>query len=149
MWRIKKQNYPVPGQDTVTVIEHGCELEGNFRFPGTLVLEGKLKGKVVYGDALIVRDSGVLEADCCVKSIVLEGQLKGDVTVRERMEMRSTARAVGNISTPLLVVDEGATLTGEVKIKGQPGELNFAIDEEPEPVGTIYAPLVVVGCSLS
>ncbi len=148
MWRINKQNILIPDPNTVSVVDRECELQEKFRSHGALVIKGKLKGKTVYDDTLVVAESGVLEADCEVKEIVLEGRLQGDASARERMELRSTARAGGSISTPVLVVDEGAILTCEIKTTGAPVDVIPITNEEPEESGLAYAPMAAAGCSL-
>jgi len=149
MWLINKQNFVAPHEDAVSVVDEGSELVGNFRFAGTLVVKGKLKGKMIYGDTLLVADTGEVEADCRVNKMILKGRLQGDVRARERLELRPTARASGSITTPLLAIEEGAELTGEVKIMGGPAEVIPAVVEEAAPYGMVLAPLAATGCSLS
>lgn len=52
MWLISKKNDVVPYQDSISLIDCGCELEGSFRFLETLLLRGKLKGMSIYADTL-------------------------------------------------------------------------------------------------
>ena len=144
-----KDNFVVPSEEAVSVVDEGSELVGDFHFLGTLVVRGKLKGKVIYGDTLLVADTGEVEADCRVNKMILKGRLQGDVSAKERLELRPTARANGNITTPLLAVEEGAELTGDVKIMGEPAEVIPSVVEEPAQSNLVLTPLAVAGCSLS
>lgn len=148
MWLISKKNDLIPYQDSISLIDCGCELEGSFRFLETLLLRGKLKGMSIYADTLRVTETGVLEAEGLVKNVILDGKLLGNITVTERMELRRTARATGNISTPLLIIEEGAKLTGDVKIMGQPADVVHVVDDDPGAFGTFFTPVVEAGCSL-
>ena len=48
-----KENSSAAGQTSMSVIDHGCEIEGHLTFGGTLILNGKFQGEVVSSDTLI------------------------------------------------------------------------------------------------
>jgi cytoskeletal protein CcmA (bactofilin family) len=45
---------------------------------------------------------------------VIRGALTGNVNARSRVEIYKTARVQGDISTPVLLVEEGAMLSGAI-----------------------------------
>jgi len=43
---------------------------------------------------------------------VVAGKVSGDITATSRIEIRPSAKVVGNLTAPVLVVHEGATFEG-------------------------------------
>jgi cytoskeletal protein CcmA (bactofilin family) len=45
-------------------------------------------------------------------AIIVAGKVSGDITATSRIEIRPSAKVVGNLTAPVLVVHEGATFEG-------------------------------------
>ncbi len=60
------------------------------------------------------RQTGDIQADVDVGVCVIRGALTGNVNARSRVEIYKTARVQGDISTPVLLVEEGAMLSGAI-----------------------------------
>jgi cytoskeletal protein CcmA (bactofilin family) len=54
-------------------------------------------------------------ADLLAKSVVISGDVKGSVTGAARVELKASGTVDGDISTPVFVMEEGATLRGRVE----------------------------------
>ena len=85
-----------------------------FRFEGTLRLDGHVKGLVhsLTGTLILSRDAE-LESDIVVGTAIIDGCLRGDIQATERVELLSRARVMGNISSPALAIQPGAVFDGE------------------------------------
>ncbi len=118
MWRWRRNN-SAADLTSMSVIDHGCEIEGRLTFGGTLILNGKFQGDVVSSDTLIVGEAGNLRADVRVGVAIVSGQIEGQITARERVELRGNARIRGDIVTPMLVLDKGVIFNGHCKMKGE------------------------------
>jgi len=105
-----------------SVIDHGCHAEGRLSFAGAVAMNGKFRGELFSADTLFLGAEGEVEAEIQVKVGVISGQVKGNITARERIELSRTARISGNIVTPVLVLEEGASFDGQCKTSGQEGE---------------------------
>jgi cytoskeletal protein CcmA (bactofilin family) len=46
--------------------------------------------------------------------------VKGDITARRKITLESTARVTGDLTTPGIVIQEGARLEGRIMIGGGP-----------------------------
>jgi cytoskeletal protein CcmA (bactofilin family) len=103
----------------MSVIDQGCAFEGRLTFVGTLILNGKLRGEVLSSDTLIVGEAGELDADVQVGVAIVSGQISGHITARERVEIKETARIIGDIITPTLVLKEGVIFNGHCRMKGE------------------------------
>ena len=118
MWPWRGTN-AAPDQAATSVIDHGCELDGHLTFVGTLVLNGKVEGEILSSDTLLVGETGELQGDVRVGVAIVSGLVKGNITARERVELHGPARVVGDIVTPVLVLEEGVVFDGNCKMKGE------------------------------
>jgi cytoskeletal protein CcmA (bactofilin family) len=74
-------------------------------------------------------------------TVIVLGQVTGDITARNRLELRAPSRVVGNINTPSLVIQEGATFEGQCAMgaadparRGKKADFSVLLrgDETPE-----------------
>lgn len=98
-----------------SVIDHGCAAEGRLSFVGTVAMNGKFRGEAFAADTLYLGVEGAVEAEIQVAVGIISGEVKGNITGRERIELSRTARIFGNITTPTLVLEEGAVFNGQCK----------------------------------
>jgi cytoskeletal protein CcmA (bactofilin family) len=79
-----------------------------------LVVEGRIEGRVALDNRLTVEESGVVEADLEVADASFKGEVRGDLVASRSAVLHPTARVVGNIRSPRLVIEEGARFSGSV-----------------------------------
>lgn len=80
-----------------------------------LVIDGQIHGSIELGDhSLTIGQGATVVADLAAKTVTISGTLKGNVTGSGRVELRSTAKVEGDISSPTLVMEDGANLSGKV-----------------------------------
>jgi cytoskeletal protein CcmA (bactofilin family) len=96
-------------------ISRGVEVSGDVIFADALQVDGKVTGKLMSeSGALMIEQTGDIQADVDVGVCVIRGALTGNVNARSRVEIYKTARVQGDISTPVLLVEEGAMLSGAI-----------------------------------
>ncbi len=94
-------------------VGHGTSLTGDTSFQMMLRVDGHLTGTVTSdGGTLIVGNNGQLDANVSVGVAQINGTINGDVKATERIQLGRTARVVGNIATPKLVIEDGAIFEG-------------------------------------
>lgn len=94
-------------------VGHGTSLTGDTTFQMMLRVDGHLTGTVTSdGGTLIVGNNGQLDANVTVGVAQVNGTVNGDVTASEKIQLGRTARVVGNITTPKLVIEDGAVFEG-------------------------------------
>jgi cytoskeletal protein CcmA (bactofilin family) len=81
-----------------------------------LIVEGRIEGRVSLENRLTVEESGSIEADLEVVDASFKGEVRGDVTASRSAVLHPTARVVGNIRAPRLVIEEGARFSGSVEM---------------------------------
>lgn len=91
----------------------GTVLTGETNFQAMLRVDGHLTGRVVSDNGLLIIGSGgQVDADILVSSATVGGTVNGDIVATERVELGRTARVIGNIQTPRLVIEDGAIFEG-------------------------------------
>jgi cytoskeletal protein CcmA (bactofilin family) len=90
----------------------GAKLVGKISLDGPARIEGQIEGEVESKDTLTIGEDAVLKAKITGTTVIIHGHVTGDVTARTRLELRSPGRIQGNISTPTLVIQEGASFDG-------------------------------------
>jgi cytoskeletal protein CcmA (bactofilin family) len=110
-------------EDKIINIEAG--MQGNLRFTGpvNLRLNGDFEGDLEAKGILIIGDKADVKAKT-VKgdTITISGRVKGDIVCSKRLELTASARVIGNVETPILVVQEGAVLKGDCQMPFEEGK---------------------------
>lgn len=102
---------------TSTPIEHltDCEL----RFNGTLHVDGYFSGNLRSDHGtLVLEESGEINTDIIVGVARINGTVVGNIKARERIELGSTARVIGDLHAPALTVQPGALFEGQCYLLG-------------------------------
>ena len=121
------------GKSELGWIGHGIEITGDIAFSDRLQVDGRVSGKITSeSGTLIIGESGQLDAKIDVGVCVIHGALTGNLTARTKVEIRRTGRVVGDVMTPVLLVEEGAIFNGVIKM-GQEASGNRGVLEEVLP----------------
>jgi cytoskeletal protein CcmA (bactofilin family) len=79
---------------------------------------GELEGSVELLDgSLTVGPDGRIRANVQARGIVIQGRVDGNLYGRERVDLKKSAVLVGDICTPRLAIEEGASLKGSVLVQ--------------------------------
>jgi len=97
-------------------IDQGSEFEGKLSFRDTVRIDGKFCGEITSENTLIVGESGEIEADIHSKTVSISGTVSGNVIAETKVVLHKTALVNGNVDSPLLVVEEGARLNGQISM---------------------------------
>jgi len=94
-------------------VGHGTVLTGETNFQAMLRVDGHLMGTVSSeSGTLLVGTNGQVDANVAVASAVVNGAVNGDIVATEKIQLGRTARVIGNIQTPRLILEDGAILEG-------------------------------------
>ncbi len=99
-----------------TVIGGKSSFEGRFAVKGNLRIDGKFEGKMLQVDQLQIGPEGRVKSDINASSVVVEGVVIGNISATIRILLLSTARVLGNIKTPELIIQDGVVLEGKCTI---------------------------------
>ena len=102
--------------DLSAFIDETSEIEGKYSFSGTVMLNGKFKGEIHSKDTLIIGDKAVIHATIQAGTVLISGEVVGNVLGTDRVELRGTARVVGDVEAPVVVVEEGVLFEGRCRM---------------------------------
>ena len=63
---------------------------------------------------MIVAQGGQVEGEIKAETITIAGKVKGDVFASQKIELTPTAEVEGDITSPRILIREGATFEGQV-----------------------------------
>lgn len=112
---------PPKAAPDATTIAKSCSLEGSITASGDILIHGSFKGEVQGAASLVVAESGKIEAQLRARSITVAGSVEGDLFAQEKIELKPSAKLLGNITAPKILIQEGATFEGQVFMK-DPGK---------------------------
>jgi len=107
-------------EDLNGFLDEGTEFSGELRFRDVLRVDGRVRGKIVSDNTLIIGETGQVDAeiDCGVVSI--RGRVTGQVHGRQRIELLSGCRVMATLVSPKLLVEDGAFFQGDCRMGGPP-----------------------------
>lgn len=98
----------------------GTEYRGKLDFVGTVRIDGQFEGEISTDGDLILGRKASVKGTVSVGRLTSCGQIQGDVTVLERAVLEKTSVLTGSLSTPVLVVEQGAVIEGSIMMsKGE------------------------------
>jgi cytoskeletal protein CcmA (bactofilin family) len=97
-----------------TIIGSSIVVDGEITGEEPLTIQGTVKGKIAVAQNLTVEQGATVEANVEAQALTVSGRLTGNVLARERVELRSDARMVGDVKSPRIVIADGATFKGNV-----------------------------------
>ncbi len=107
MWTKKKEV-----EEIKAFLGQGAEFEGKLIFNGSVRIDGKFQGEIFGQGLLVVGEGAIVKANIDVKSAFISGDVEGKIQVQEKMNIHSTGKFLGDISTPVFIMEEGAVFDG-------------------------------------
>lgn len=100
------------GDDNITLLAKGVVLKGEIHVEGTVRIDGRLDGDIQTKGQVIIGEEGLVQGTITAGSVVSSGRIKAKVMANERVHLMKTATLIGEVLTPVLVMEEGAKLQG-------------------------------------
>ena len=104
------------------VLEVDASMTGTLAFkdPVNLQINGRFDGTLDTKGSLLIGEKAQVKATIKGESITLGGTVTGNVTATNRVELLSSARVSGKISSPRVIMQDGAILNGTLEMgRGQ------------------------------
>ena len=98
--------------EKATVIDAQADLDGKLKGKDAVV-QGRFRGEIALTGRLVLGEGARVEAAVTADVVEVSGELKGDVRARS-VTLAEKARVHGTIDARVLVVREGAWLSGSV-----------------------------------
>ncbi|HUI69769.1 MAG TPA: polymer-forming cytoskeletal protein [Spirochaetia bacterium] len=105
-----------------TILADDIDFEGHLTFKKPLMIKGKFKGAIKSTSSLYIGEKAYVEATTEADVVSSKGRHKGDILGHSRVELFSTARVDGDITTPDFVVESGCKFNGRCNMNGEPAK---------------------------
>ncbi len=102
--------------DVNSTIGENSFFEGRFAVKGSLKIDGKFEGEALLVDQLQIGPKARVKTDIYATSVVVEGIIIGNINATKRVLLLSTARVLGDLKTPELIIQDGVVLEGKCTI---------------------------------
>jgi cytoskeletal protein CcmA (bactofilin family) len=127
----KRREEPAPKLDVVptqirvtSILGENTSWKGELAGKGGIRIEGLFEGTIDLEGLIIVDRKGRVESDLIkADTVIIGGSVRSDIQAK-RVEIRSTGRVWGNVTTVLFSTEEGAYLRGEIQME----------EDKPDPV---------------
>ena len=96
-------------------LDAGSHLHGELHFDDTFRIEGRLTGKVQSSGDLYVGQGGEVQGEVRVGRLFVTGKVDALIQA-QRVEVAAGGQLRGEVSTPCLVIDEGAIFEGQARM---------------------------------
>jgi cytoskeletal protein CcmA (bactofilin family) len=103
-------------EEPETTIAAGVTIKGTMAFQHLLRIDGHFEGELLSSGKLIIGPTGSVKANLNLEEAFISGKLTGDIVVKKRLVLRGRAEVRGDITAPLLSVDEGVSIVGILNI---------------------------------
>lgn len=105
--------------ESASVIDRHSDFDGTYSTDRDLRIEGTVKGNLSCQGTLHVAQGATVNAEIHAEQVVVAGSLEGAVTCRTRLQIMPSGELKGKISTPSLVINEGARYEGQMEMPSQ------------------------------
>jgi cytoskeletal protein CcmA (bactofilin family) len=113
----------------------GLRFVGDVLGAGDFVCDGEVEGRIEIDGLVQIDSDGKVHGGIEATEADIAGSVDGDVVTRVRLVLRAPCRLKGDVMSPELVVEPGATILGQIHIAQQETEATVA----PENVTLIVS----------
>jgi cytoskeletal protein CcmA (bactofilin family) len=99
-----------------TSVDASSVLEGRLRCKQTLRIDGRVEGEIDCEKAVIVGEAARILASIEAEEVQISGVVEGNIAARRKITLERTAVVIGDLTTPGIVIEEGAKLKGRIVI---------------------------------
>lgn len=120
----------VPSMERInSILGPGLIWEGKISGSGGVRIEGTFEGQIGLRGMLVVGESGKVTCENIrAATVIVAGAVKGNITT-QKLEIRSTGRIWGDVTTIAFVTEEGAFLRGQMKMEEK---IDLGLNDSPE-----------------
>jgi cytoskeletal protein CcmA (bactofilin family) len=125
----------VATSDGSTIIGESILISGSLNGDEDLTVRGRVEGTLTLTKTLLVEPTGIVKAEVQVKNCVIAGVVVGNVTATESVEITNQGRMVGDITSPRVIIVDGASFRGRIDM----GEVD--VEGASRPARAISSPV--------
>lgn len=118
-------------QRVTSVLGTGISWKGDLSGKGGVRIEGAFEGKIEIEGLIVVDKGGRLESETIrANTLIVAGTVRSNI-IAQKVEIRSTGRIWGDVTTAAFSTEEGAFLRGKIQME-ENVEINIQEDKKDE-----------------
>jgi cytoskeletal protein CcmA (bactofilin family) len=126
---------PEPESRNSTPIGKAVKIAGQIFTKEDLDIDGDVEGTIESPDNKItIGPSGRVQAGIRARDVIILGQVQGNIEASNKVDIRKSAKLVGDIVTARISIEDGAVFKGSIDIKKpEAGRLATVTPAAPGP----------------
>jgi len=100
-----------------SIVGPGTKIKGEVSSEGTIRIEGYVEGQIQSADTIVIQENGKVKANLIGGQVIVSGEVHGNVFAHDRLEITSSAKVVGDITSPRIAIAEGVVFEGKCTMK--------------------------------
>ncbi len=105
----KEQKY----MEYEVIISKNTAINGNININGCTRIDGVIDGTLAVDSDLFIGETGNIRATVYALNATIDGAVSGNIACKGRLELKSSAKVIGDIKCNTLVIAEGALFIGK------------------------------------
>lgn len=111
----RKQRRALDQVEFGAVIGEQAIYRGDLTGESNYLVKGRVRGRCDITGHLVLWPGSHWTGDIAAAHVVIAGEVEGDVYASRKLELKSTARIRGNITSPVIAMAQGALYDGEIR----------------------------------
>lgn len=118
---------------SLSIIAKDLTVTGDLETEGVVKIEGKVKGVIRAKTQALIAPGALVQGDVHTAEAVVGGRVEGNIHATDRVEVQATAEVQGDVFTRRVVVLEGGSVNGSIKMESA-RDSKAVPKPEPKPV---------------
>ncbi len=97
-------------RENAAILDRNTDLTGTLHSQCNVLIEGCFQGEIDAKETIWVEEGARTQGQLHSNEAVISGSFEGEVDCQHRLQITETAAVSGEIKTPVLIVEEGATI---------------------------------------
>jgi cytoskeletal protein CcmA (bactofilin family) len=101
---------------TINLISSGTEITGDIKSAGDIRIDGSLTGNLTTKGKVVIGPTGKIKGEIICKNSEVSGIIEGKIGVNQLLNLKSSSKILGDITTSRLSIEPGAKFSGNCKM---------------------------------
>jgi cytoskeletal protein CcmA (bactofilin family) len=118
---LEVRDHPEGQRRKIAWVGQSVVFKGELLSAEDMVLDGQVEGTINVRDhSLTIGPDADIRADIVGKIVFIRGRVKGQIIASEKIHLHETASIEGDVSSPTIVIAEGARVEGQLETLKRP-----------------------------
>ncbi len=135
----REENGKRPSDEIIIYMGKSVEIKGNVSFEGSGRIDGRVEGKITVKGSLILGEGAMISSEIEGDTVVVGGKVTGKITAHQKVQLLKTSIFNGDITTPSLLIEDGAQFNGTCKMTSVSAMPSFQHSQQEEKRPAVMA----------